>query len=152
MDKTEKYIYHRGDIVYVNDLPATGGHELCGNRPAVVISSNHLNRYSDVLIVVLLTSSNVSPSPVHVPVPSKSETSVAKCEQPKSIDRKFITVPIGHKRLLLPPEGWNIQRKLINQDTITIIVITRTESSKEHIDMNTTTIQRNRFRQIQHQD
>lgn len=96
MDKTEKYIYHRGDIVYVNDLPATGGHELCGNRPAVVISSNHLNRYSDVLIVVLLTSSNVSPSPVHVPVPSKSETSVAKCEQPKSIDRKFITVPIGH--------------------------------------------------------
>lgn len=45
MDKTEKYIYHRGDIVYVNDLPATGGHELCGNRPAVIISSNHLNRY-----------------------------------------------------------------------------------------------------------
>lgn len=96
MDKTEKYIYHRGDIVYVNDLPATGGHELCGNRPAVIISSNHLNRYSDVLIVVLLTSSNVSSSPVHIPVPSKSETSVAKCEQSKSIDRKFITYPIGH--------------------------------------------------------
>lgn len=96
MEAKKKCVYHRGDIVYVKDLPATGGHELCGNRPAVIISSNHLNRYSDVLIVVLLTSSNVSSSPVHIPVPSKSETSVAKCEQPKSIDRKFITVPIGH--------------------------------------------------------
>lgn len=92
----EKYIYHRGDIVYVKDLPATGGHELCGNRPAVIVSTNHLNRYADVLIVVLLTSANVASSPVHIPVPSQSEISVAKCEQPKSIDRKFITVPIGH--------------------------------------------------------
>ena len=64
--------------------------------PCINHRSNNLNRYSDVLIVVLLTSSNVSSSPVHVPVPSKNETSVAKCEQPKSIDRKFITVPIGH--------------------------------------------------------
>lgn len=49
-----------------------------------------------MLIVVLLTSSNVSPSPVHVPVPSQIKASVVKCEQPKSIDCKFITVPIGH--------------------------------------------------------
>lgn len=96
METKKKYVYHRGDIVYVKELPATGGHELCGNRPAVVISNNHINRTSDVLVVVLLTSANVSDLPTHVSIPSQSSESTAKCEQPKSIDRKFITLPIGH--------------------------------------------------------
>lgn len=47
-------------------------------------------------LYMLKTSRQPADMKVHIPVPSKSETSVAKCEQPKSIDRKFITVPIGH--------------------------------------------------------
>ena len=95
-EKEEKYHYHRGDIVYVKKLMATGGHEICGRRPAVIVSSDWLNRTSDVLIVVTLTTTNTYISTTHVPIPSQSTSSVAKCEQPKSIDRQFITYPIGH--------------------------------------------------------
>ena len=56
-----------------------------GHRPAIVVSSDDLNRYSSVVEVVFTTSSPKMQQPSHVLITSTSRPSTALCEQPMAV-------------------------------------------------------------------
>ena len=82
-----KNIPNKGDIVFVNFDPAIG-HEQKGYRPALVISGYDFNQYTNMLMVLPI-SSNTKMFPTHyiLKETKKVEGSVL-CEQVKSIDYK----------------------------------------------------------------
>lgn len=100
MIKETEQIVKRGDIVYV-DLPKVDGSIQFGKRPAVVISNNMNNTYSDVLWVVSLTSRQTKkPLPTHKVIePDKNNglrsKSIALCEQPLLVTKGRIISQIG---------------------------------------------------------
>ncbi|MCC4466743.1 type II toxin-antitoxin system PemK/MazF family toxin [Limosilactobacillus reuteri] len=50
-----KTYYRQGDVIYMDFSPAIGN-EIQGMRPAVVVSSDNFNRYSNYLMVVPVTN------------------------------------------------------------------------------------------------
>lgn len=84
-------IVSRGDIYYV----CRGNHEITGSeqkpdRPAVIVSNNKCNVYSEVVEVVYLTGESKNPLPTHVPVMCRIP-STALCEQIVSISKKRLS-------------------------------------------------------------
>ena len=80
-----KYIPDKGDFIFVNFDP-TIGHEQKGYRPALVISSKDFNKYTNMLIV-LPVSSNMKVFPTHYFLKdTKKIKGAVLCEQVKSID------------------------------------------------------------------
>jgi len=93
--KKENISYKRGDVVLV-DYGKREGSEQWGERPSLVISNNKNNFYSPIIVVVPLTSSKFKRNlPTHVeisPLNSGVEMdSIILCEQPRSIDKRYIT-------------------------------------------------------------
>jgi mRNA interferase MazF len=80
-----KYIPKRGDIVYV-DLDPTLGHEQKGTRPAIVISNNFFNPFTNMVILCPI-SSNTKDFPTHYTL---EDTKIIKgavlCEHTRSMD------------------------------------------------------------------
>lgn len=70
---------YRGDIFYVAKGKYQGS-EQGGERPAVVVSNNSCNHFSDCVEIVYLTSQTKKPLPTHVDVVCRC-LSTALCEQ-----------------------------------------------------------------------
>ena len=67
-----------------------------GHRPAIVVSSDDLNRYSSVVEVVFTTSSPKMQQPSHVLITSTSRPSTALCEQPMAVSVNELGAYICH--------------------------------------------------------
>ena len=88
----------RGDIFYITDNPnrPETGAEIWANRPGLIVSNNVLNKTSQVVqIVFLSTSERKKPSPTHIPVTSGNKIATALCEQIHTVDKSRLTDYIG---------------------------------------------------------
>lgn len=73
----------RGDIYYIKGLNHDG-HVQEGERPAIIVSNNLNNKFSNVFEVVFLTTKKKKDLPTHVKVMAY-EMSTALCEQVNSV-------------------------------------------------------------------
>ena len=76
----------RGEIYYIerSSYGETGSEQRSG-RPAVIVSNDKCNEYSEVLEVVFLTTQPKNDLPTHIDIRSSSKPSVALCEQINSV-------------------------------------------------------------------
>ena len=81
--------YYRGQIYYVHNTAVVGS-EQEGGRPAVIVSNNVANEYSQVVEVVFLTTKEKTPLPTHVLIRTSGRPSTALCEQIESVDKSRI--------------------------------------------------------------
>lgn len=81
--------YYRGQIYYVYPKERTGN-EQEGGRPAVIVSNDVGNEFSNVVEVVYLTTREKKPLPTHVSIQSARYPSTALCEQIESVDKARI--------------------------------------------------------------
>jgi len=92
----------RGDIVIVS-LDPTIGVEIKKTRPAIVVSNDSINRFSQLIVVIPLTKNTAHISPSHVVIPKGTArltfASKAVTEQIKAVDKQRIVKKLG----TLPP-------------------------------------------------
>lgn len=77
---------YRGDIFIVKEANGSVGSEQKGNRPAIVVSNDIGNHYSNICEVVYLTSRKKKPLPTHVSILLKTP-STALCEQISTVSK-----------------------------------------------------------------
>lgn len=103
----------RGDIVLVN-LDPTVGVEIKKTRPAIVVSNDSINQFSQ-LVVVPLTKNIAHLSPSHAVIPKGSArltfTSKVVTEQIKAVDKQRI---VKRLRSLSPSLLTQVERALKN--------------------------------------
>lgn len=80
-----KHNFYRGEIFYVFRGTSLGSEQQAG-RPAVIVSNNTGNTYSDIVEVVYLTTQPKNDLPTHVTIRSANKTSTALCEQISTVD------------------------------------------------------------------
>lgn len=81
----------RGEIYYIKKCESrTTGSEIWSNRHAVIVSANHINKYSQVVQVVYITTTDKSDSPVHVDISTNFLSRTALCEQITPVDKSRI--------------------------------------------------------------
>jgi len=79
------YIPKQGDICYMDFAP-TKGHEQTGLRPAVVISTDKFNKYTNMAIICPITT-NTKKFPTHYELETtKKVKGSVLCEHIRSID------------------------------------------------------------------
>jgi len=77
----------QGNIIIVDFDPQLG-HEQRGRRPALVISNEFFNKYSEMAIVCPITNTDKN-HPLHVKLNKKTKTTgVILCDQIKTMDIK----------------------------------------------------------------
>lgn len=88
----------QGDIVLLEFDPQTG-REQKGTRPALVVSRDAFNRFTNLALVCPITSGD-NGFPLHIPLDERTRTQgMILCEQVKSLDlqarraRRFESVP-----------------------------------------------------------
>ena len=88
----------QGDIVLLEFDPQTG-REQKGTRPALVVSRDAFNRFTNLAMVCPITSGDDG-FPLHIPLDERTRTQgMILCEQVKSLDlkarraRRFESVP-----------------------------------------------------------
>jgi mRNA interferase MazF len=95
-------VVRRGDVVLVN-LDPTIGVEIMKTRPAVVLSNNAINQYSQLAVIAPLTKNTARLSPSHTLVPKGTArlnfASKVVTEQIKAVDKQRIVRRFGS----LPP-------------------------------------------------
>lgn len=77
----------RGDIYYVERsqyAPSTGSEQWSG-RPAIIVSNDKNNEFSQIVEVVYLTTRPKVDLPTHIDIRSAQKPSVALCEQVTSV-------------------------------------------------------------------
>lgn len=78
-------IPEQGDIITLQFNPQSG-HEQKGRRPAIVVSNNTFNRFTNMAMVCPITSTNRA-FPLHVQLDNRTTTTgVIMCEQVKALD------------------------------------------------------------------
>ena len=83
----KNYIPKQGDIIYI-DFNPTKGHEQSGKRPAIVLSKELFNNYTNMVLVCPITS-NVKDFPTHyILEDTKTINGSVLCEHIRSIDYK----------------------------------------------------------------
>ncbi|MBO5095420.1 MAG: type II toxin-antitoxin system PemK/MazF family toxin [Bacilli bacterium] len=81
------YIPKQGDICYMNFAP-TKGHEQTGLRPAVVISKDSYNKYTNLAVICPITT-NTKKFPTHYElIETKKIKGSVLCEHIRSVDFK----------------------------------------------------------------
>lgn len=81
------YIPKQGDICYMNFTP-TKGHEQTGLRPAVVISKDSYNKYTNLAVICPITT-NTKKFPTHYElIETKKIKGSVLCEHIRSVDFK----------------------------------------------------------------
>lgn len=81
------YIPKQGDICYMNFAP-TKGHEQTGLRPAVVISKDSYNKYTNLAVICPITT-NTKKFPTHYElIETKRIKGSVLCEHIRSVDFK----------------------------------------------------------------
>ena len=81
----------RGEIYYIakkNSL--TTGSEIWSNRHAVIVSSNRMNKYSQVVQVVYITTQDKDRTFTHVDISTKTINKTVLCEQVTPVDKSRI--------------------------------------------------------------
>ncbi|MGH7046476.1 MAG: type II toxin-antitoxin system PemK/MazF family toxin [Stellaceae bacterium] len=81
---------HRGEIWWVGFDP-TEGAETKKTRPAVVVSTDALNRARRTIVVVPLSTGPQPRPPIVVATPSAGTRSVAVCDQIRAVDKHRLT-------------------------------------------------------------
>ena len=77
----------QGNIILV-DFDPQAGHEQKGRRPALVISNDLFNRYSEMAILCPITNTDKK-HPLHIKLNEKTKTNgVILCDQVKTMDIK----------------------------------------------------------------
>lgn len=109
----------RGEVVLVN-LDPTIGVEIKKTRPAIVLSNDSINQYSQLVVVVPLTKNTARISPSHVVIPKGTArlTFISKVvtEQIKAVDKQRIVRRLGS----LPPALLaHVERALKNTLSLT---------------------------------
>jgi len=88
----------RGDVYWAN-LDPTIGVEIQKTRPVVVVSNDVINRRSQLVIIVPLTTNVAHLSPSHVLIPlgegGLSQDSKALTEQIRAMDKQRLAAKIG---------------------------------------------------------
>lgn len=88
----------RGDVVLVN-LDPTVGVEIKKTRPAIVMSNDAINQYSQLAVIVPLTKNTVRLSPSQTLIPKGtarlSFSSKVVTEQIKAVDKQRIARRLG---------------------------------------------------------
>ena len=80
-----EYAAEQGDIILL-DFDPQAGHEQKGKRPALVVSNNTFNRFTNLALVCPITNT-AKGFPLHVPLDENTKTKgVIMCEQGKSLD------------------------------------------------------------------
>ena len=111
-----KFTINRGDVFYA-DLGYDGTSRQSGIRPIIIISNQRCNRYSSIVSVVCLSTSQSKASlPTHIKLEAH-ETGLAKdsiclCEQPMSISKSALrgfVVSLGEKHMRMVDEGLRCQ-------------------------------------------
>ena len=78
---------NQGSIILLDFDPQLG-HELKGRRPALVISNDLFNKYSEMAILCPITNTDKN-HPLHVKLNDKTKTNgVILCDQVKTMDIK----------------------------------------------------------------
>nr|WP_298061198.1 type II toxin-antitoxin system PemK/MazF family toxin [uncultured Blautia sp.] len=86
----------KGQIHYVNKTGGSFvGSEQMAGRPAIIVSNNTGNHYSNVVEVVYLTTQCKADMPTHVPILSAKKPSIALCEEIVSVDKRRLGKYIG---------------------------------------------------------
>ena len=86
----------KGQIYYVNNVGGSFvGSEQVAGRPAIIVSNNIGNRYSNVVEVVYLTTRSKADMPTHVQILSARKPSIALCEEIVSVDKQRLDKYIG---------------------------------------------------------
>ena len=79
------YIPEQGDIITLEFDPQAG-HEQKGRRPAIVVSNNTFNNFTQIAMVCPITNT-MRKFPLHVPLDDRTTTTgTVMCEQVKSLD------------------------------------------------------------------
>lgn len=92
------WMYKRGDV-YMMDLNPYSGSEQGGIRPAIVVQNDDGNFYSNVLLVVPLTTQIKKRNmPTHFVLHNRflSAPSMAICESPRPADKSRVLSYLGH--------------------------------------------------------
>lgn len=76
----------RGDIFYIERYQTIGSEQQAG-RPALVVSNDKNNEFSDTVEIVYLTTAPKTDLPTHVTIKSTSKESTALCEQITSVSK-----------------------------------------------------------------
>lgn len=79
---------HRGDIFWVRQDYAAVGSEARKNRPAIIVSNDKNNTYSETVEIVYLTTAEKKPMPTHVSVETMGKQSTALCEAIYTVDKE----------------------------------------------------------------
>lgn len=85
----------RGDIYYIVSNYQEEGSEQRAGRPAVIVSNEKCNQYSNVIEVVYLTTQPKNDLPTHIDIMSASRPSIALCEQICSVSKERLGDYIG---------------------------------------------------------
>ena len=86
----------RGDIYYIESNHQETGSEQRAGRPAVIVSNDQANQYSNVIEVVYLTTQPKDDLPTHFDTRSSSKPSTVLCEQISSVYIDRVGNYIGH--------------------------------------------------------
>lgn len=87
IERTEKAMdIRRGDVFYVEKYQTTGSEQQAG-RPALIVSNDKNNEFSDTVEIVYLTTAPKTDLPTHVTIKSTSRESTALCEQITSVSK-----------------------------------------------------------------
>lgn len=71
----------RGEIYYIEPSYSEEGSAQRGYRPAVIVSNNQNNRYSNVVEIVYMTTKPKKELPTHITTRSTGKLSTVLCEQ-----------------------------------------------------------------------
>lgn len=85
----------RGDIYYIRDNRKSAGSEQRAGRPAVIVSNDMNNTFSEVYEIVYLTTQPKPALPTHFVTTSTPKPSTALCEQIHSVCQSRIGKWIG---------------------------------------------------------
>ena len=81
------YKIHRGDIFWVRQDLNSVGSEIRKNRPAIIVSNDRNNTYSETVEIVYLTTAEKKPMPTHVVINTMGKQSTALCECVYTVDK-----------------------------------------------------------------
>lgn len=70
---------HRGDIFWVRQDYAAVGSEARKNRPAIIVSNDKNDTYSETVEIVYLTTAEKKPMPTHVSIETMGKQSKRLC-------------------------------------------------------------------------
>lgn len=78
---------HRGDIFWIRQDYGAIGSEQKKNRPAIIVSNDKNNTYSETVEIVYLTTAEKKPMPTHVTIETMGKQSTALCEAIYTVDK-----------------------------------------------------------------